>query len=185
MIRRAREAPLLMVAPLVILAALTLLVGFFAFDQVGRALGFPGGINNYVYFPLPEAFHFNDTIAAATGVASLAGIGAAFWLFWGKAERAQRLAAFAPRVTALVQNKFYMDDLYQVAIDRVVLPAGRAVAIFDRVVVNDTGINGPADLTRYGASWMRYHVTGRIPDYALFMVLGIAAAGALGFLVRL
>ncbi|MCY3888118.1 MAG: NADH-quinone oxidoreductase subunit L [Chloroflexi bacterium] len=185
MIRRAREAPLLMVAPLVFLAVLTLLVGFFAFDQVGRALGFPGGINYYVYFPLPHEFHFDDTIAAATGVASLAGIGAAFWLFWGKAERAQRLAAFAPPVTALVQNKFYMDDLYQAAIDRLVLPAGRAVAVFDRVVVNDTGINGPADFTRYGASWMRYHVTGRIPDYALFMVLGIAAAGALGFLVRL
>ena len=171
-IRRAREAPPLMVAPLVILAVLTLLVGFFAFDQVGDAFGFPGGINNYVYFPLPEAFHFDDTIAAGTGVASLAGLGAAFWLFWGKAERAQRVAALSPHATALVQNKFYMDELYQAAIDRVVLPAGRAVATFDRVVVNDTGINGPADFTRSGASWLRYHVTGRIPDYALFMVLG-------------
>jgi len=183
-IRRAREAPPLMVAPLVILAVLTLFVGFFAFDQVGDAFGFPGGINNYVYFPLPESFHFDDTIAAATGVASLAGLGAAFWLFWGKAERAQRVAAFAPKATALVENKFYMDDVYQAAIDRVVLPAGRAVAVFDRVVVNDTGINGPGDFTRYGSTWLRRHVTGRIPDYALFMVLGIVAAGALGFLVR-
>ena len=56
--------------------------------------------------------------------------------------------------------------------------------MFDRVVVNDTGINGPGDFTRYGSTWLRRHVTGRIPDYALFMVLGIVAAGALGFLVR-
>ena len=36
-----------------------------------------------------------------------------------------------------------------------------------------------------GAEWLRRHVTGRLPDYALLMVVGIAALGALGFLLRL
>ena len=183
-IRRAREAPPAMLIPLVILALLTLGVGFFAFDQVGEALGFPGGINNYAYFPLPENFHFSNAIAASTSLISLAGIVAAFWLFWGKAERARRLSEFAPRLTMVVQNKFYFDELYQTAIDRAVLPLGQAVAWFDRFVVNDTGVNGPANITRSGASWLRYHVTGRLPDYALLMILGIVGAGALGFLVR-
>ena len=184
-IRRTKEAPVLMLLPVLALTGLTLLTGWVAFDQVGDALGFPGGINNYIYFPTPEVFHFSATSAAAGGILSLVGIAAAFWFFWGRAKRARRLAAFQPRVTALVQNKFYFDELYQATIDRVVLPAGRFVSWFDRHIVNDTGVNGVADATRYGAFWMKFHVTGRIPDYALLMIVGIVGAGALAFLVRL
>ena len=184
-IRRTREAPAAMLAPLVLLALATLFVGFVALDQVGDALGFPGGINNYIYFPHPEEFHFSNAIAGAAGLISVLGFVMAGWFFWGSGERASRLAAFQPRVTAVVQNKFYFDELYQAAIDHMVLPFGTLIAWFDRMVVNDTGVNGPADLTRHGAYWLKFHVTGRIPDYALLMILGIAGAGALGFLVRL
>ena len=184
-IRRAREADPIILIPLVFLTVLTFLVGFFAFDQVGRAFGFPGGINAYIYFPEPETFHFHNDIAAVTGTVSLLGFGAAWWFFWGRnSRRAEALRAFQPRLAAIVENKFYFDEAYQWAIDRAVLPLARVVAWFDRMVVNDTGINGPADATRYAAYWLRYHVTGRIPDYALLMVVGVALAGGLAFLLR-
>ena len=184
-IRRAREADPIILIPLVFLTVLTFLVGFFAFDQVGRAFGFPGGINAYIYFPEPETFHFHNDIAAVTGTVSLLGFGAAWWFFWGRNSRhAEALRAFQPRLAAIVENKFYFDEAYQWAIDRAVLPLARVVAWFDRMVVNDTGINGPADATRYAAYWLRYHVTGRIPDYALLMVVGVALAGGLAFLLR-
>ena len=184
-IRRAREADAVILIPLVFLAVLTLVVGFFAFDQVGQVFGFPGGINSYIYFPEPEAFHFHNDIAAVTGTVSLLGFGTAWWFFWGRnRRRAEALRAFQPRLAAIVENKFYFDEAYQWAIDRAVLPLARVVAWFDRMIVNDTGINGPADATRYAAYWLRYHVTGRIPDYALLMVIGVAAAGGLAFLLR-
>ncbi len=184
-IRRAREAPALMLLPLVFLTVLTLLVGFFALDQVGDAFGFPGGINNYIYFPAPEDFAFNNAMAAATGLISLAGIFTAYWFFWGRnARRAEQLRAFQPRLAAMVENKFYFDEAYQWTIDKAVLPFSAMVAWFDRMIVNDTGVNGPADVTRYAAYWLKYHVTGRLPDYALLMIVGIAGAGALGFLLR-
>ncbi len=184
-IRRAREADPTILFPLVFLTVLTFLVGFVAFDQVGDALGFPGGINSYVYFPEPESFHFSNSIAAVTGTVSLLGILTAWWFFWGKnSHRAEAVRQFQPRLAAVVENKFYFDEAYQWAIDRAVLPLARIVAWFDRMVVNDTGINAPADATRYAAYWLRYHVTGRIPDYALLMVLGVALAGGLAFLLR-
>ena len=83
----------MMLIPLVFLTVLTFLAGFLAFDQVGDALGFPGGINPWVFFPEPEAFHFNDTIAGVTGLISLLGFFTAYWLFWGR--NARRAVAFA------------------------------------------------------------------------------------------
>ena len=184
-IRRAREAPAMMLIPLVFLTVLTFLAGFLAFDQVGDALGFPGGINQWVFFPEPEAFHFNDTIAGVTGLISLLGFFTAYWLFWGRnARRAVALREFQPRLAGVVENKFYFDEAYQWAIDRAVIPFAGVVAWFDRMIVNDTGINGPADATRYAAYWLRYHVTGRVPDYALLMIVGIAGGGGLAFLIR-
>ena len=184
-IRRAREADPTILIPLVFLTILTFLIGFVAFDQVGDALGFPGGINNYVYFPEPHDFHFSNSIAAVTGTVSLLGFLTAYWFFWGRnSHRAQAVREFQPRLAAVIENKFYFDEAYQWGIDRAMLPLARIVAWFDRMIVNDTGINAPADATRYAAYWLRYHVTGRIPDYALLMVVGVALAGGLAFLLR-
>ena len=184
-IRKAKESPPLMVLPLVLLTLLTLFVGWFALDQVGDAFGFPGGINNYIYFPEPENFHLSKGLAGATGLLSLLGILTAWWFFWGRNRaRATALREFQPRLTAVIENKFYFDEMYQWGIDRLVLPLGNAVAWFDRHIVNDTGINGPADSLKYVSFWSKFHVTGRIPDYALLMIVGIASAGALGFLLR-
>ena len=185
-IKRTEEAPALITAPLVLLTLLTLFVGWFALDQVGDAFGFPGGINNYIYFPEPEVFSFNSGLAAATGVLSLLGILTALWFWWGSnVRRATALREFQPRMTAVLENKFYFDEAYQWAIDRLVLPLGEMVAWFDRHIVNDTGVNGPADTVKYAAFWAKFHVTGRLPDYALLMIVGIAGAGALGFLLRI
>ena len=184
-IRRTREAPALMLIPLVFLTVLTAFAGWFAMDQVGDWFGFPGGINQWIYFPEPKAFHFNSALAVGTGLVSLLGISTAWWLFYGRnARRAQALRERQPRLAAMVENKFYFDEGYQWAIDHAVLPFGRIVARFDRLVVNDTGINGPANLTRWSGEWVRRHVTGRLPDYALLMVIGVAILGALGFLLR-
>ena len=128
-IRRAREAPPLMLIPLVFLTVLTALAGWFALDQVGDAFGLPGGVNNYIYFPEPEAFHFDTALAAATGLVSLLGIFTGYWFFFGRnARRAQSFRAAQPRLAAVVENKFYFDEAYQWAIDHAVLPLGRTIA---------------------------------------------------------
>ena len=67
----------------------------------------------------------------------------------------------------------YLDNLYQWVIDRVVLVFSRAVALFDRVVVNDGGVDGTADTIRVSGHRIRQVETGMLYNYALAMVLGV------------
>ena len=67
----------------------------------------------------------------------------------------------------MLVNKFYFDELYQYVIDRGVLGFSYVVAWFDRYVVNDTGIDGSAQITGYSGFIMKYLQTGRVPNYAM------------------
>ena len=46
------------------------------------------------------------------------------------------------------------------------------IALFDRAVVNDIVVNGPANSVRRLGATLRLHVTGHVYSYALAMVLG-------------
>ena len=78
---------------------------------------------------------------------------------------------FAP-VLRVVENKYYFDEVYQWVVDRVVLVFSGFVALFDRAVINDVAVNGPANsVWRLGYA-LRLHVTGHVYSYMLAMVLG-------------
>ena len=53
------------------------------------------------------------------------------------------------------------------------LAFGSAVAAFDRIVVNDGGVDGPALLVRFSAFRARFVQTGRLYNYGLAMAVGI------------
>ena len=75
----------------------------------------------------------------------------------------------------VVESKYYFDEVYQWMVDRVVLLLARFIGMFDRVVVNDLAVNGPANSVRRLGIVMRLHVTGHVYSYALGMVLGTIA----------
>ena len=60
-------------------------------------------------------------------------------------------------------------------VDRVVIVFASFIGLFDRVVVNDMAVNGPADAVRRLGITLRLHVTGRVYSYTLAMVLGTVA----------
>ena len=64
-------------------------------------------------------------------------------------------------------------------VDRVVLTFGSAVAAFDRIVVNDNGVDGPALLVRFSAFRARFVQTGRLYNYGLAMAMGILVLAVL------
>jgi NADH-quinone oxidoreductase subunit L len=169
--------------PIVLLGVLTLVAGFVVFDQVGRLMGFPGGFGEFVFSGEGEVFKVNALVMVSSIVLVLAGIAGGCYFWGGAAERARAVGEVAPQLYRLLRNKFYIDDLYQAAINRVVLVIAGAVAWYDRVVVNDTGVNGPADLTRYGGFLLKFHETGRMPNYALVMTLGIVVLAVVAFIV--
>jgi NADH-quinone oxidoreductase subunit L len=177
----AHESPWIMAGPLVFLAVLAATSGFVIFHSVGAAFGFPGGILETVYTEEPELFHFDPVFAATAVGMSLAGIGIGFVYWWGDGQRAVRARAWAPELHALLVNRYYIDDLYQGIIDRVVLGLGNIVATFERHVVNESGVDGGSQLIGWFGLRLKFLQTGQIPNYALAMAVGVVVLAVMAF----
>ena len=172
----AHESGPAMAIPLLILAVLATVAGFFVFDQVGEALGFAGGIGYLVYLEHPHEFTTIDWVFAGTAAGtSLIGL-IIGWAYWhGTAERARKARTWAPDLHAFLVNRWYMDNMYQAIINRVILGLASAVAWFDKRVVNETGVDGGAQTVGYLGYRLKFLQTGKIPNYALGMAVGIVA----------
>jgi NADH-quinone oxidoreductase subunit L len=175
----AHDAPPVMTVPLLLLAAFSVVAGFVVFEGVGEALGLPGGFGEFVFTEEPEEFKFSAGIALLSTL--LAGGGVVLgWLIWqGDAAPAERLAQTFRPLYLLFRNRFYVDDIYQWAINNIVLVLGNIVAWFDRNVVNDTGVDGSAGVAYFAGYEIRYSQTGRLPNYALGISMGVVGLAAL------
>jgi len=181
----AHESPLTMAAPLGLLAVLSLVSGFVVFDQVGRALGLSGGIGELIFLHEPEAFDFDIGVAALSSALVALGILAGWYAWAVRPELPQRAAERLRPAHALLVNKYYLDDLYQTIIDRVVLAGSAMLAWFDRSVVNDTGVDGSAQTTGFLGYLLKFQQTGRLPNYALAIVIGVVALALVAFSLKI
>jgi NADH-quinone oxidoreductase subunit L len=179
----AHESPPSMTAPLILLAILAFFSGFVVLEGVGEALGFETGWLGFVYniHHGPEEFHVDWAIAITSVLLVVAGLVGGYFIWRGDAEPARRAAAFSPLLYKLFYNRFYIDEVYQFVIDKIVLATGRVVAVFDRVVVNDTGVNGAGEATDYAGWLAKFPQTGKLPNYALAIVVGVIVIAAIAF----
>ncbi len=165
--RHVHESPWVMTGPIALLAVPAAVVGFIALRVTDT-----GGFGTFLFFNKAHAFEFNYPLGIASALLALG----ALWLGWavyGKGSALlDPLKARLGGLTRIIENKYYLDDLYQWTIDRIILLIARVVALFDRIVVNDTGVDGPAKSVRWSGGIIRYHVTGRMYNYALGMVIG-------------
>jgi NADH-quinone oxidoreductase subunit L len=179
------ESNFLMTGPLLFLCALAIVSGFVVFHDVGRWIGFPGGITEFIFVEHPHKFHIDWALAAGSIAISVVGIFTGAWMYWGgDLRKSTQLAAWQPGLYDMIKNKFYFDEMYQYGIDKVVLGFSFVVSWFDRYVVNDTGIDGSAQLTKYSGSVLKYVQTGKVPNYAMAVAVGVIALAVLGLAVR-
>jgi NADH-quinone oxidoreductase subunit L len=177
----AHESPPLITVPLLILAALAVVAGFVIFSGVGQALGFPGGISEVVFAHEPHHFEMDWAFAATALGASLAGIGIGLVYWREDGRRAVAARSWAPDLHALLVNRYYIDDLYQAIINRVVLGLASVVALFDKRVVNESGVDGGAQTIGWFGLRLKFLQTGRIPNYALAMATGVIVLAVMAF----
>ena len=172
---RAHESPPLMTVPLVLLAVFAATVGLVAINWTDDYPGFVGYLNaGQPLLEESEVFHLEPWLTVLSTTAALGGV-ALGWLVYVEGRHAshQMLARRYRRLHHLLLSKYHVDDLYQWAIDRVVLAFSSLVALFDRIVVNDTGVDGSARSVMLSALRLRYVQTGRMPNYGLAMALGV------------
>ena len=171
-----RESPAVMALPLGLLAALALTTGFIALP-----IGYDG-IGTFLYDAAhgPHGFEINPLWFAVSVALALGGLALAYALYGrGDSSRTDAIRERYARAHRIVAERFYIDHAYQWAIDHVVLGAGRAVAWFDRRIVNDEGVNRPGMLTAATGRRLRAHVTGLFADYGIAIAAGVAALALL------
>jgi NADH-quinone oxidoreductase subunit L len=180
------ESPFVMTGPLIFLGLLAAVSGLIVFHDVGKALGFPGGITEFIVgHHGPHRYEIDWGFAAASLGMATVGIWTAAWMYWGNSvKRSTALAEWSPGLYDMIKKKFYFDELYQGAIDRGVLGISYVVAWFDRYVVNDTGVDGTAQVTGFAGGVLKYLQTGRVPNYAMAIAIGVAGLAVAGLVVR-
>jgi len=162
------ESPWIMVGPMSLLAVLAVVVGF-----ISIRITDVGGFGTFLFFEHAHDFKFNIGLGVGYIILSLSAI-ALGWVIYlkGSISLEPWRARFAVPLK-VIANKYYLDDIYQWTIDKVILVLASFVALFDRVVINDGGVNGPAEAVRTVGWTLRYHMTGRVYNYALGMTIGV------------
>ena len=164
----AHESPLPMTLPMLLLGILALGFGLISFNWPGNY----GGFGTFIYFLHPHEFHFEIWLGAVSIVLAVASFIAAYLFYVKRSISLDTVRSNFAGILNVVENKYYFDEVYQWTIDRVVLVLSRLIAFFDRAIVNDIIVNGPADVTRKFGIALRLHVTGHVYSYILAMAIG-------------
>ena len=163
----AHESPLVMTVPMLLLAFFAVTVGVIAFGWTDSYRGFGD------YLAGEGPFHVEPWLTGASLLLALGGLGLG-WLYYGSGRLSHRAAAERfPMLHRALVNGYYLDRLYQWVIDHVVLTLSRFIGLFDRIVVNDTGVDGPAVTVMLSALRVRYVQTGKMYNYGAAMALGV------------
>ncbi len=161
------ESPATMTFPLLLLAPFAVGVGLLAFGLWEGYHGFAGFIEGHGEFRIVIWLTLASVILAGAGIV----VG---WLAYVQGSlSAQAVAARFALVHRILVNKYYVDEAYQWVIDRLALALARFVAVFDRVVVNDVGVDGPADMVKSSGLRLKFVQTGRIYNYGMAMAAGV------------
>ena len=167
--RRAHESPWVMTLPLMLLAFFALTLGFLVFNWTSDYRGFSAFLFS------GEGFHFKPWLTALSLILALSGVAVGWLLYSSGRMSSESLVRRYPGLYRILINKYYIDELYQWIVDRMVLASARCIALFDRIVVNDTAVDGSALMVMLSAVRMRYIQTGRMYNYGMAMVIGVLA----------
>ena len=178
-LEHTHESPPVMTVPLILLAILAIGFGFISFNWPGSF----GGFGYFVFYEKGHGFEFTWWIGILSAVMAVGSFVFTYMVYeQGRISLAPVREKFAAALK-VVENKYYFDEVYQWAIDRVVLVLAGFIGFFDRAIINDIAINGPADAVRQLGVALRLHVTGHLYSYALAMALGVIGLGIFWWLI--
>ncbi len=196
------ESPRSMTAPLVLLAAATVGVGFLGAPQLGAVFG------DWVHFGEHHEAEFNAVLALAGTAVALVGIAIGLTLYRTRRATDPMEKTLGP-LWGVLQHRYYIDDFYMATVVRPVrdrVSAGvywtnqhlldgavngaaalarvsaRMVMWFDRTLI-DGAVNGAANITGETGGLLKYLQSGNVQWYAIGLVAGVIVLTA--FFIRL
>ena len=167
--KNAHESPVLMLFPVVMLTIVAIFLGMVAIPM-GEFKGFTSFVEQ------ESKFHIIPWLLVVSLLIAILGV-VVGWLYYGKSRLSHKSVAL--RLGFMYKGAlkgFWIDAIYQFVIDRIVLESGRLIATFDRIVINDTGIDGSAKSVLLSALKVRLIQTGKIYNYGTAMAFGVFLA---------
>ena len=175
------ESPLVMTLPLMVLALLSIIGGWVG---VPAALGGHDEIGAFLEPVFANGSAAAEAVshglelglAAISVLVALGGFFVAYLLYYKKPGTAAGFAQKFPTLYRIVENKFYIDEIYQAAIVTPLLMFSRLIlgTLVDGGLVNGSGFAAAAS-TRGLGSLVRRIQSGNIRSYAGWLALGAAA----------
>jgi len=172
------DAPPAMALALIVLAVGSVFAGYVGFPAV------LGGSNWFEHFLEPSfgvhaaeeaAEHGPELLLMAVSiVVAVMGIGTAVYFFLKNRAAADRVAASAGGIHRLLENKYYVDEIYDVAIVqpiRIASEDGLWKVVDVRVI--DGAVNGVGEIVRDSGEVIRRAQTGSVRTYAASLLLGV------------
>ena len=154
------ESPSVMTGPLIVLAGLSVIGGYFSVPHFLAAV--------FAHHPA----HVSFVIRYLPTLVGLAGIGLAYVLYVREPSRAERLSQQLAALHGLLLNKYYIDEIYQAVFVRPVLNASQWLwQVWDTQVI-DRLVNGTAQTADASGSALRLWQTGNVQTYALSFLAG-------------
>jgi NADH-quinone oxidoreductase subunit L len=169
------ESPMVMLVPLMILAALSLVGGF---------VGYHNGFEHFLApvfgseFPRTMTEGSGNTELLLMGISvlfSFAGLILAYILYVSKPELPQRIANSLNGFYTAVVNKYYVDELYATLFVKPLVDGSTTILWqgVDRKVIDDS-VNNAADGARRVSDEVRHMQSGNLRSYAGWIAAGSA-----------
>ncbi|MBX8631147.1 MAG: hypothetical protein KIY12_09360 [Thermoplasmata archaeon] len=172
------ESPPVMTVPLIILAVLTLVVGFSVLGVAGfaQAVHFPvvakASLSPYTQFNGVFGILYEPATYLSLLIAFL-GIGLAY-SYWGRGRTAESFVSGATgrRIYTLLAERYYFPQMYDSMGIALGYYIARGLDFFDRKVV-DGIVNGIGRFFMNSAERMKKSETGFVQNYADVIILGV------------
>jgi len=160
------ESPWSMLAPLVVLAFLSIAGGFlFNVPKILEGM-----------FPLAEEVPGEATLMGISIAAGLAGIGVSYYMYVVNRKLPQQIADSLGGLYRLVYDKYRVDELYDATVVNPVIAGSRSLLwkVMDQGVI-DGAVNGVGTEAQLAGGWLKMLQSGNIRSYATWVVLGAVA----------
>ncbi len=192
----AHESPNVMTYPLIFLAVLSVAAGWVGLPWLSK------GFASFAYNGEPYYPHASWLLMGISTLVAVAGIYLAYLMYHKRSISADKIAEKIKPLYNLSLNKWYFDEIYQVAIIDPTMKLGRLMWNFDANVV-DGAVNGTAWLTMVwsdmkmwfdenivdgavnGSGWivrktgevLKYLQNGAMQSYALLIAIVVVLFG--------
>lgn len=162
----AHESPRVMTVPLMILAAVAVVIGFANSPYTGYWFA------EFVYFGSPHVPASSTFVITLATLTWIVGIGYAFLRYREGLPASERADAPVSGFRRVLHDKYYIDEVYDAVFVRGTVATSRATGEFDKEIV-DGVVNGIAALFAAGSRIFRRLQSGLVQSYALTVFLAV------------